>query len=201
MSTVRLSKAALSEQAAQLKVYRAALPSLDLKRRQLMLENARQKLAQQELIASIKANAEKVGTHLPLLADTPLDLEGLVTLKTVTLRHENIVGVILPTLDAIEVEVAPYSFMVLPHWVDSYVAIMRERLELEQRYRISHQRLDTLARALTKITQRVNLFQNVLIPRTLEALRRIRIALADIERAAVVRSKLAKKKQRQGRGE
>ncbi len=44
------------------------------------------------------------------------------------------------------------------------------------------------------VTQRVNLFDKVLIPQTRENIKRIRIALSDAERAAVVRSKIAKKK-------
>jgi V/A-type H+-transporting ATPase subunit D len=48
--------------------------------------------------------------------------------------------------------------------------------------------------AVHKVTQRVNLFEKVLIPRTREHIRRIRIYLADAERAAVVRSKIAKRK-------
>ena len=47
---------------------------------------------------------------------------------------------------------------------------------------------------MRKVTQRVNLFEKVLIPRTREQIRRIRIYLSDAERAAVVRSKIAKRK-------
>ena len=48
--------------------------------------------------------------------------------------------------------------------------------------------------ALRKVTQRVNLFEKVLIPRARDNIRRIRIYLGDAERAAVVRSKIAKRK-------
>ncbi|MBA1331492.1 ATP synthase subunit D, partial [Candidatus Endoriftia persephone str. Guaymas] len=41
-----------------------------------------------------------------------------------------------------------------------------------------------------------NLFDKVLIPRTHQHIRQIRIYLADEERAAVVRAKLAKRKKR-----
>jgi V/A-type H+-transporting ATPase subunit D len=46
--------------------------------------------------------------------------------------------------------------------------------------------------AVQKITQRVNLFDKMLIPRTRENIRKIGIFLADSERAAVVRAKIAK---------
>ena len=48
--------------------------------------------------------------------------------------------------------------------------------------------------AVTKVTQRVNLFEKVLIPQARNNVRRIQIALGDVERAAVVTSKIAKRK-------
>ena len=44
------------------------------------------------------------------------------------------------------------------------------------------------------ITQRVNLFSKVLIPRAEENIKRIGLFLSDQERAGVVRSKLSKQK-------
>ena len=49
--------------------------------------------------------------------------------------------------------------------------------------------------AVRRITQRVNLFEKVLIPQAEKKIHRIKIYLADTERAAVVRSKIAKAKQ------
>ena len=50
--------------------------------------------------------------------------------------------------------------------------------------------------AVRRITQRVNLFEKVLIPQADTNIQRIQIYLADAERAAVVRSKIAKAKRR-----
>jgi V/A-type H+-transporting ATPase subunit D len=55
-------------------------------------------------------------------------------------------------------------------------------------------RLALLDEAVRTITQRVNLFDKVLIPQTRDNIRRIQIYLADGERAAVVRAKIAKGK-------
>ena len=53
---------------------------------------------------------------------------------------------------------------------------------------------ELISAALTKITQRVNLFEKVLIPDTQEAIRLIRIRLGEEQTAAVGRAKLAKAK-------
>ena len=51
-----------------------------------------------------------------------------------------------------------------------------------------------MEQAVTTITQRVNLFDKVLIPRAAANIKKIRIYLSDKEREGVVRAKTAKSK-------
>ena len=53
--------------------------------------------------------------------------------------------------------------------------------------------------AVRRVTQRVNLFEKVLIPNAKQNIARIQIFLSDVERAAVVTSKIAKAKRAQER--
>jgi V/A-type H+-transporting ATPase subunit D len=73
-----------------------------------------------------------------------------------------------------------------------------ERSEAMLRLRIERQvvsrRLALLEEASRTVTQRVNLFSKVMIPTVDKQIARIDLYLADQERAAVVRSKLAKQK-------
>jgi V/A-type H+-transporting ATPase subunit D len=57
---------------------------------------------------------------------------------------------------------------------------------------VAVERVRRLEKATRRIQQRVNLFEKVLIPGTRQNARRIRIFLGDTQRAAVVRSKIAK---------
>jgi V/A-type H+-transporting ATPase subunit D len=50
-----------------------------------------------------------------------------------------------------------------------------------------------------RITQRVNLFEKILIPTAKQTIQKIRIFLGDADRASVITSKLAKKKQQKQR--
>ena len=77
------------------------------------------------------------------------------------------------------------------------VSKARERLlELRIRQKVEERRLVLLDAAVRKVTQKVNLFDKVLIPQTKNNIKRIGIYLGDAERDAVVRSKLAKGKQK-----
>jgi V/A-type H+-transporting ATPase subunit D len=67
-------------------------------------------------------------------------------------------------------------------------------LELKILAKVNEQRLSLLDKAVQTITQRVNLFDKVLIPETESNIKRIKIYLSDEQMASVVRSKIAKRK-------
>ena len=92
----------------------------------------------------------------------------------------------------IEIEIAPYGFMVRPHWVDLVTKRLKEVLRLRVTRLVEQRRIKLLEEAVVKVTQRVNLFDKVTIPRAKANIRRINIALGDLERAAVVNSKISK---------
>lgn len=195
MARLALNKSSLSRQSRQLKTFQQFLPSLDLKRRQLMAERAR---ARDSLARSREALAHfsghQLGEKLPMLANRHVDLDGLVQVSHVELGDENVVGTHLPVLKRVEVTVADYSLLGKPHWVDPLVEYLRQALEMQLRIQVEERRLALLERAVRIITQRVNLFDKVLIPRTQKNIKKIKIYLADQERSAVVNAKLAKAK-------
>ncbi|MFP4155728.1 MAG: V-type ATP synthase subunit D [Halothiobacillaceae bacterium] len=192
MAKLSLSKSALLRESRQLKSYRRFLPSLDLKRRQLIAERARARDALAELRDRQARLREQVMQQLPMLANHEVDLPDMVRIERVDIREENVLGTLLPVLDSLMMKTRPYSLLARPHWVDATVDRLERMLRLRVEERIAEIRLERLEAAVQKITQRVNLFEKVLIPRTQERIRHIRIHLADSERAAVVRAKIAK---------
>ncbi len=194
MSRLTFSKASLHKQGALLKRYRQYLPSLDLKRQQLMVEKNKAS-AQMQLTEHEIGQIERfISEHVPMLADTRIALDDLVIVRNVRTRLQNIVGVELPCLEGIHFEETEYSFFCKPHWVDLFVVKMKKMLELRIRLHIEQQRFERLSIALKKVTQRVNLFDKVLIPRTQKNIRKISIYLSDSDRASVVRAKITKQK-------
>jgi len=165
-----------------------------MKQRTLLIQ--RQQSA--EHLATLRERAERqqaaVGRELPMLADTDVPLERLVRVATLRLGRESRVGVSLPTLAELTLERTPYDRLVQPHWIDTLVERLETRLRLEVETRVEARRLARLDDAVRTVTQRVNLFSKVMIPRVEKAIARIELYLADQERAAVVRAKLAKRK-------
>jgi len=72
--------------------------------------------------------------------------------------------------------------------------VLHEMLELRIHAQIGERRVALLETAVKTVTQRVNLFDKVLIPQAQQDIKRIKIYLSDMETAAVVRSKMAKNK-------
>ncbi|WP_372576109.1 V-type ATP synthase subunit D [Ruegeria hyattellae] len=191
---MQLNKSSLAHQNAQLKTYEKFLPSLDLKRQQLMGERAKAVAQVAEMARRVEELVQQVGRDVPMLGNSDIDLKGLVRLTQYELGEENVVGTKLPVLDRIEVEIRPYSPMVLPHWVDNVTTLLHDMLVARLRVQVARQRVEVLSRAVDVITQRVNLFDKVLIPNARANIKKIRIYLNDEEMASVVRSKIAKRK-------
>jgi V/A-type H+-transporting ATPase subunit D len=194
VAKVSLSKSSLSHQTQQLKSYQQFLPSLDLKRKQLMGERARAQAERRALDERLAVARQAVADNLPMLGNEELDLTDLVQVKRVALGRENVVGTWLPTLQDIQVEVRPYGYLSKPHWLEPLIEALTATARLRIEALVAERRAALLSAAVRTVTQRVNLFDKVLIPQTRENIKRIRIALSDAERAAVVRSKIAKKK-------
>lgn len=199
MAKLKLSKHELHAQQEQLKLNRRLLPALDLKRRQLMMEVKTAQADYAAALSAVETLETQIGTELPMLADPDFHLEELVTLKDYQVVEQNVVGVKLPFLERMECTVAPYSLLATPPWVDTLVQRLKDATEQRICAEIAAQRVAILQVAVRRITQRVNLFEKILIPSALYNIQKIRIYLGDAERASIVTAKLAKKKRLQQR--
>lgn len=194
MARLALNKATLSRKVQQLRIFERFLPSLDLKRIQLLAERVKASAALRRTEQDLAPIERLIAEQFPMASREYVDLKGLVHLNSAKLATENVVGVKLPLLESMDVEVREYGLLGRPHWVDRFAQLLRETIELQVRVQVDRRRLELLEVGVRKITQRVNLFEKVLIPRTREDIRRIRIYLSDTERAGVVQAKISKKK-------
>jgi V/A-type H+-transporting ATPase subunit D len=194
MARLQLSKSALAREQKSLATFERFLPSLDLKRQQVMAGRSKAQRQLAETKREIVAYQKEAGEKLPMLANRDVDLTDLVKITEVSLDTENVVGTRLPRLQAVEVAVRDFALLGKPVWVDAVAQMLRQMLKLRVRVQVEERRIEMLDDAVKTITQRVNLFDKVLIPRARRNIKRIQIYLSDMETAAVVRSKIAKRK-------
>jgi len=194
MARLAYSKASLSKESAKLKRYKQFLPSLDLKRQQLAAERKKAQRTLNQIELDIQQCYQKSAEMLPMLADKSIHVHNLVKVAQLEMTEENVVGVHLPVIKKLTIEVQDYSLFTEPHWVDQLVVQLKIMMRLKIQHQTEQQRVASLTLAVKKVTQRVNLFDKVLIPKAQQDIRKIRIYLSDLERAGVVRAKSTKQK-------
>lgn len=194
MPRLALNKTQLTRESRQLETYERFLPSLDLKRRQLIAERNKARRAVAATADEIQELRLSSGEQLPMAAEKRFNLRDIVSVRRVDVGQENLVGLRLPVLEDVKLDRVGYSFIARPHWIDALEDLLEELIRLRIRQQIEARRLQILEESVKKITQRVNLFDKVLIPRTRDNIRRIQIKLSDTEKAAVVNAKIAKRK-------
>jgi V/A-type H+-transporting ATPase subunit D len=194
MATIALSKSSLQQQRDRLRLFERFLPSLELKRQQLTAEykKALQVLAEAEQGA--EQASRSLPALLPVLGSVRMQLSGLVRIRRVDVSEEDVLGLRLPTLRAVEFDTADYSLLATPFWLDDLVTCLKEVATYRLRLQVYRERVARMQGAVRRVTQRVNLFEKVLIPNAKQNIAHIQIFLSDVERAAVVTSKIAKGK-------
>jgi V/A-type H+-transporting ATPase subunit D len=183
----------LRRQRERLARFRRFLPALQLRQQRLQraLEAARTELSGAR--ERLDAATERFDAYRTVLGDLAgLDLFSLARPESERVRSENIAGVEVPVLEKVSFRPAEYSLFVTPAWVDDTLGDMRAVTSLRSEVRVLERREAVLSRELTRVIQRVNLFEKVKIPEAEDAIHRIRIHLGDEMAAAVGRAKIAK---------
>jgi len=192
---MKMTKLELRTQQVRLKQLQRYLPTLQLKKGLLQVHvfEARQKLMQVEEFLHLEKN--QCEAFAPLLNE-PLcvDLLEILRVQNLSKREENIAGIELPLFERVDFAAIDYSLVDTPVWLDSVVIALRRLKRLHIEREICMERLQKLEKELQEVSTRVNLFEKILIPRTLGAIRKIGVFLGDLQLAAVARAKVAKSK-------
>ena len=192
---IKLTRPELKRQRDALERFERYLPMLKLKQQQLqgMVQQIRRQVRQAE--AAVAEAQQKFDGYKQVLADVAgINVRQLGQCREVKTTQANVAGVNIPVFQEAVFPEARYSLFSTPAWVDTALADLREVSTRRAQMEVLAQQYDLLERELTKIIQRVNLFEKVKIPEAREAIRRIRIQLGDEMAAAVGRAKIAKAK-------
>ena len=194
MAKIKLTKNELKVQKDALKMYQRYLPTLTLKKQQLGAE-----------IRTIEANAKAVRKSreelekgfedwIAVFSEEGAFPEGIVTVSNIRKGEGNIAGVVIPTFLGADFSRGDYDLYTTPLWVDIAADFMEKAISLDLEAEVLDEQVRLLEKELRSTSQRVNLFEKVKIPETKENIRKIGVYMADQQVAAVVRSKISKRK-------
>ena len=192
---IKLTRPELKRHRDVLERFEHYLPILKLKQQQLQITVRDVQQKRKAVRQTMRAAEEKFRPYSAVLADRAgVNIRRLAKPSQVDTSTANIAGVTVPVLEDVKFPEAVYSLFATPPWVDRAIADLRDISRHETEEEVLRRQYQMLQRELTKIIQRVNLFEKVRIPEAREAIRVIRIKLGDEMTAAVGRAKIAKAK-------
>ena len=183
----------LRRQKDALKRFQRYLPTLILKKQYLQIERDR---ARRELEAKSRQEQsllEEIHRWIAVLGED-VGLADLLRVEEVEIEDGNVAGVDIPVFRGVHFKEIGYDLWSMPLWLDRAVDEIKRILTLRAEIIVLRIQLSRLEAELRVTTQRVNLFEKVLIPQALENIRVIQIFHSDQQTAAVVRGKIAKGK-------
>ena len=194
MAKVRLTKGELKRQRDALRQYGRYLPTLQLKKQQLQLEILQQitLLSEKRQVESKKKEAIK--DWAGLLVEPGINIKQWLVPSGIITGTKNVAGVDLPVFERIEFKEPEYDLFNMPLWVDFAIEALRSLVSLKKEIEVVEKGITILKWELRITTQRVNLFEKVMIPQATEAIRLIKIYIGDQMTNAVGRCKIAKRK-------
>lgn len=194
MAKIKLTKNEQKVQKDALKMYQRYLPTLTLKKQQLQTEIRTIDAKAKEVRAKRKQLEKEFDDWISVFGESEAFRPGMVTVKNIKKGVGNIAGVVIPVYEGADFSRGDYDLYETPLWIDMAADRMEKALSLDLEAEVLDEQVRLLSQELRTTTQRVNLFEKVKIPETKANIKKISVYLGDEQVAAVVRSKISKKK-------
>lgn len=194
MAKIKLTKNELKVQKDSLKMFKRYLPTLMLKKQQLQTE-IRTIDAKAKEVRQARVELEKeFDAWIAVFGEQEAFTKDMVTVKNIKKGTGNIAGVTIPIYEGADFSRGDYDLYETSLWVDMAADRMEKALSLDLEAEVLDEQVRLLSQELRTTTQRVNLFEKVKIPEAKANIKKISVYLGDEQTAAVVRSKISKKK-------
>jgi len=194
--TYKLNKSELTRLKQEEKIFLQFLPVLKLKQEQLQIEQIKIKKKYSELKICYKELIDKAQEFTSVLPDisNPYKLDNLLYPHKISIIQKSVAGVYIPILNNVIFKEQEFNFFDAPLWFVLIISDLKSLAIKNIEIQIARKQYELINKELKKATQKVNLFEKVLIPETKNAIKRINIILGDEQVAAVGRAKIAKSK-------
>jgi len=192
---IKYTRTELKLQRDKLSRFNRYLPTLKLKQQQVQASILRTRQELNKVQQAVDETKKVISAYEGLFNDfAGVNFTGLAEPEHIATTRHSVAGIYVPQFQTIHFPKADFSLFATAPWVDRALADLKKLNRQTAELNILQECLDLLVAELKKVMQRVNLFEKVMIPQTLENIRRIRIALGDQMTAGVARAKIAKAK-------
>ena len=188
------NKTSLGELGKQLKIRRAALPTIKCKESALRSEVKRAKDTARDYRSRMDALASEYDYMVALWGEFDLSL---VRVADVSLSEQKIAGVRIPVLEDVQFAEKEYDLFSSPVWYADGVDLLKRLARLGVECEVYNRKMELLDYARRKTTQKVNLYEKVQIPGYEDAIRKIKRFMEDEENLSKSAQKIVKTRQQQ----
>jgi V/A-type H+-transporting ATPase subunit D len=194
MAKIKLTKNELKTQKDALKRFTRYLPTLELKKKQLLVEIQNIQKEIERLQAENERVEREVSHWVDVFADEAVDLSDYIEVDELKTGTGNIAGIDIPVFEDLTFKEIEYDYFDTPLWIDAGIKVVKEQMRRQAEWEILQKQRELIENELRTTIQRIKLFEEVKIPEAKENIRVIQIFLGDQMTAEVVRGKIAKKK-------
>ncbi len=190
---IKLNKVSLRTQKQKLAMYQRFLPALEARKQQFLMQLAivRKEIEEQE--ARLQEALGEIREWAALYGDMGPLLRYFLEIEEVEKSIRNVAGLNVPRFEGVVFRDPPYSFFATPPSFEEVLRRSRAAVESREAIRVLKEGEQALFEGFRKTSQRINLYEQRLIPDCREAIRRIVVYLQDQQAAAVGVAKVAKR--------
>lgn len=190
---IKLNKISLREQKQKLAMYQRFLPALEARKQQFLMQLTvvRAQIAAQE--ARLQEILREITAWGALYADMGPLLRYSIEIRKIRTSIRNVAGLKVPEFHGVEFSDPPYSYFATPPTFEEVLRQSREAIQCREAISMLREGERVLFEGFRKTSQRINLYEQRLIPGCREAIRRIVVYLQDQQAAAVGVAKVAKR--------
>jgi len=190
---IKLNKVSLRTQKQKLALYRRFLPALEARKQQFLMhlaivrkEIVVQETRMQEILQEITAWSALYGDMGPLL-------RYFIEIREIKTSIRNVAGLKVPQFHGVDFSDPPYSFFATPFSFEEAMRQSRDAIACREAIRMLREQERVLFEGFRKTSQRINLYEQRLIPGCREAIRKVSVYLQDQQAASVGVAKVAKR--------
>ena len=190
---IKLNKVSLREQKQKMALYQRFLPALEARKQQFLMQLGvvRKDIRKQEnALAQLIAD---MALWVPLVRDMEGQLKPFIKIRQIRVALHNVAGLKIPLFEEVVFEDPAYSVFATSYSFEIVLERLREAIRRREKLKILLEQERILADGFRKTSQRINLYEQRLIPECREALRKIAVYLQDQQAAAVGVAKVAKR--------
>ena len=190
---IKLNKVSLRTQKQKLAMYQRFLPALEARKQQFLMQLAivRSEISEQE--ARLQQALDAIREWAALYGDMGPLLKYYIEMEKVEKSVRNVAGLNVPQFEGVVFTDLSYSFFATPPSFEEVLRKSREAVASREAIGVLKEAEQVLFEGFRKTSQRINLYEQRLIPDCREAIRRIVVYLQDQQAAAVGVAKVAKR--------